>query len=155
MLQLDHDSVNALKIKEALSLEHILPEHAPGDPLGQVRVEHNGLGAEHVFVHNHRRAHGLDPRSLNIAIEVDSNVGVKESVAAGLGVSFVSKWSIEHKLRSGIIKAVPIRDLVFKRWFYLVLDKARAPSPLCASFKQFLANHIKSIRCFDFRVPNS
>ena len=101
------------------------------------------------------KSSGLDPRSLNVAIEVDSNVGVKESVAAGLGVSFVSKWSIEHELSSGRIKAVPIRDLVFKRWFYLARDKARAPSPLCASFKQFLANHIKSIRCFDFRVPNS
>jgi DNA-binding transcriptional LysR family regulator len=81
---------------------------------------------------------GLDPRSLNIAVEVDSNVGVKESVAAGLGISFVSKWSISHDLQTGRIKAVGIRDLVFKRWFYLVRDKAKEPSPLCASFRKFL-----------------
>jgi DNA-binding transcriptional LysR family regulator len=86
---------------------------------------------------------GLDPRSLHVAVEVDSNVGVKESVAAGLGISFVSKWSIENDIQTGRIKTVHIRDLVFKRWFFLVRDTARAPSPLCAAFKKFLTDSFK------------
>ncbi len=81
---------------------------------------------------------GIDPSNLNVVAEVGSTTAVKEAVESRLGISFVSRLSIEKELKLAIFKTVRVRDIVFSRWFYLVRDIFRTSSPLCSSFSKYL-----------------
>jgi DNA-binding transcriptional LysR family regulator len=88
---------------------------------------------------------GLDPSQLRTVCEVGTTLAVKESVAAGLGTAFVSKWAVVREVQQRILYVVRVRDIVFERSFYLVRDIARAPGPMCASFEQFLRGYCRDL----------
>lgn len=88
---------------------------------------------------------GLDPAQLRVVCEVGTTMAVKESVAAGLGIAFVSKWAIACEVQQRMLHVVRVRNLTFERWFYLVRDAARTPGPLCESFEQFLRSYCKGL----------
>ncbi len=48
-----------------------------------------------------------------------SNQSIKMAAAAGLGVAFVSRWSVKHNLAAGQLRIVPLRDLRIVRAFSL------------------------------------
>jgi DNA-binding transcriptional LysR family regulator len=48
-----------------------------------------------------------------------SNQSIKMAAAAGLGVTFVSRWSIQNALASGLLRILPLRDLRIVRAFSL------------------------------------
>ena len=88
---------------------------------------------------------GLDPAQLRVVCEVGTTMAVKESVAAGLGIAFVSKWAVVHEVKQGMLNVVRIRDLIFERWFYIVQDLSRTPGPICKSFEQFLRSYCRDL----------
>ncbi len=51
---------------------------------------------------------GRTPRS---ELLFGSNQSIKMAAAAGLGVAFVSRWSLKHNLAAGQLRIVPLRDL--------------------------------------------
>ncbi len=59
---------------------------------------------------------GRTPRS---ELLFGSNQSIKMAAAAGLGVAFVSRWSVKHNLAAGQLRIVPLRDLRIVRAFSL------------------------------------
>ncbi len=49
-----------------------------------------------------------------------STQAIKEAVRAGLGVSLLSRWTIQKELRNGDLKIIPVDSLPFKRKFSIV-----------------------------------
>ncbi len=48
-----------------------------------------------------------------------SNQSIKMAVAAGLGVAFVSRWSVQNNVSAGRLRVLPLRDLRIVRAFSL------------------------------------
>lgn len=87
---------------------------------------------------NYLTERGIDTEVLNIVAEVESNETIKKLVELGLGISFLSKRSIEKEVNEGLIKCLPINDEYISRKFYFVYHKKRVLSPLSETFKDFI-----------------
>jgi DNA-binding transcriptional LysR family regulator len=60
----------------------------------------------------------LDARTLRRAeLVFGSNQSIKMAAVAGLGVAFVSRWSVQLMLATGVLRILPIRDLRIVRAF--------------------------------------
>jgi len=46
-----------------------------------------------------------------------SNQSIKMAAVAGLGIAFVSRWSVQHRVAAGSLKILPLRDLHMTRAF--------------------------------------
>jgi DNA-binding transcriptional LysR family regulator len=78
--------------------------------------------------------------SFHIVARLGSSTAVKEGIKAGLGISILSLRALDTELKTGIIKALKIKDLAMPRKFYLIRDKRRNVSPLCRAMLDFLAS---------------
>jgi DNA-binding transcriptional LysR family regulator len=84
-----------------------------------------------------RRGHDLD-RLLNVTMVLGSTAAIKEALVAGLGVSILSKSSIQREIEDGLLKEVPIRGLKLERDFFQVFHRTRLLSPVSQAFIHFL-----------------
>ncbi len=73
-------------------------------------------------------------KKLNIALEIGSTEAVKESVKAGMGVSFISEWAA----KGGSVKIVNIRGLNIVRNFYIVFLKGSIKRRSVQAFIDFI-----------------
>lgn len=89
-------------------------------------------------VMNYLASKSIDIDSLNIVAEVESNETIKRFVELGLGISFVSKRSVEKEVADGRLKCLSIDDTLISRKFYFVFHKKRVLSPLSETFKNFI-----------------
>ena len=80
----------------------------------------------------------INIEDLNIVSIIDSNEMIKKMIELNLGVSFVSKFSIQNEIDLKLIKPFNIKDLNLNRSFYFVYNKNRTLSPLIQVFKDFL-----------------
>lgn len=60
---------------------------------------------------------GFTPNKL---ISFSSTQPIKESVEAGLGISLLSKWTIEKELQSGDLRVIPVEGLPLSREFSIL-----------------------------------
>ena len=82
---------------------------------------------------------GQEPEKLlHVIMELGSTEAVKEALIAGLGVSILSRTSIQREIEDGLLKEVPIRGLKLERDFYQVFHRRRPLSPVSQSFVSFL-----------------
>jgi DNA-binding transcriptional LysR family regulator len=85
---------------------------------------------------------GQEPEKLlNVIMELGSTEAVKEALIAGLGVSILSRTSIQREIQDGLLKEVPIRGLKLERDFYQVFHRGRTLSPVSQAFTSFLKQH--------------
>ncbi|MDR3751184.1 MAG: LysR family transcriptional regulator [Terracidiphilus sp.] len=78
-------------------------------------------------------------RSLHVVMELDSTEAIKSAVEAGLGVGFVSRWSIAKDLRLGSgFKIVEVEGLRMRREFLIAYAKGPEPQGLAHEFLSFL-----------------
>jgi len=80
----------------------------------------------------------MDVDSLNVMARFGTSTAVKEGIKAGLGVSILSSRAIDTELKTGILKALKIKDLSMFRSFYLIRDRRKIASPLCQAMLDFL-----------------
>jgi DNA-binding transcriptional LysR family regulator len=80
-----------------------------------------------------RKGRGLD-------VELGSTEAILGGAAAGLGVAFVSRWSIRAHLAAGLVRVVPVPGLVVRRTFHWALP-AGALSGTAARFHAFAARN--------------
>ncbi|MBI3753993.1 MAG: LysR family transcriptional regulator [Deltaproteobacteria bacterium] len=85
------------------------------------------------------KKNGVNMDELNIAAEVGSTEAVKQSVRAGIGVSFLSLFAVKDEIPRKILRKISIQGFHVSRHFYIATDKARAISPICQSFIKTLA----------------
>ncbi len=76
-----------------------------------------------------RRGHPLD-------VELGNTEAVIGGVVAGLGVAFVSRWSVRAHLAAGLVRVAPGLDLVVRRTFHWALP-AGALNGTAARFHAF------------------
>ncbi|MBB6671150.1 LysR family transcriptional regulator [Cohnella nanjingensis] len=76
--------------------------------------------------------HGLAPERLRVVSDFGSTGAVKSAVEAGLGLSFLSVWTLKHEAALGLLKPVRIQGVSFRRQFYAVRQQS-ADLPLAAS----------------------
>jgi DNA-binding transcriptional LysR family regulator len=74
-------------------------------------------------------------------MERGSTAAIKEALLAGLGVSILSRTSIQRELESGALKEVPLRGLKLERDFYQVFHRQRTLSPVSEAFMHFLKHN--------------
>ncbi|RYZ61697.1 MAG: LysR family transcriptional regulator, partial [Proteobacteria bacterium] len=76
-----------------------------------------------------RKTHDLD-------VELASTEAIVGGVMAGLGVAFVSRWSVRAHVAAGLVRVIPGLDLVVRRTFRWALP-AGALSGTAARFHAF------------------
>jgi DNA-binding transcriptional LysR family regulator len=105
-----------------------------------------GSGTLHIMESYLQKAGLKDMGSLNVVARFGSSTAVKEGIKGGLGVSILSSRAIETELKTGILRALPVKGLRITRSFYLIRDKRRITSPLCQALVDFLIDATREER---------
>jgi len=79
-----------------------------------------------------------DIPKLNVAMELGNSSAITTAVAAGLGVSILSRRAVHAPLEGRILKQVAIKDVTLKRDFYLITVADRYASPASVKFRELL-----------------
>ena len=90
-----------------------------------------GSGTRAVTERALRRA-GVNPRKLSHEKVIGGTEGIKAAVAAGLGIAFVSRWSIQDEIAHGQLATIPLVDLTIPRTFHWALPAGALPSAAMA-----------------------
>lgn len=72
----------------------------------------------------------------DVALEVDSNEGVLNAVAAGLGLGFLSNITTQHAVASGRLAVLPLRQK-FQRQLYFLYHQDKYQSAVVQRFIRF------------------
>jgi DNA-binding transcriptional LysR family regulator len=151
--ELELGVVGALRRNRALEFEPLVRDEIvlavpPGHPyagkqmpLEQLRREQyiamqEGAGVRHV-IEEELRAAGLRVRDLESQLELGLQESVKSAVAAGYGVTFISRTAIEGELAAGTLAAASIKGLEPARQIYVVRASGRVPTRAAAEFLTF------------------
>ncbi len=78
---------------------------------------------------------GIEPAHV---ITLGSTQAIKEAVEVNLGVTMLSKWTLNKELKLGSLKPVRIKDYDVTRGFYLIQHRDKFQSKACAEFTRFL-----------------
>ncbi|MFD1955084.1 selenium metabolism-associated LysR family transcriptional regulator [Paenibacillus thailandensis] len=84
------------------------------------------------------RLQSIDPAQMKIVMELGSTGAVKSAVEAGFGLSVISSSSIKHEVALGLIRVIPLSNIVFKRYFYSIYLKSSLLPISAVSFLSFL-----------------
>ncbi|MFM7885582.1 MAG: LysR family transcriptional regulator [Pseudanabaena sp.] len=77
---------------------------------------------------------GVDPRQLEIVMELNSIEAIKNAVQAGLGAAFLSVTAIEKELQMGALQQVRIDGVVIKRMLLQIRNPNRYRSKATEAF---------------------
>jgi DNA-binding transcriptional LysR family regulator len=151
--ELELGVVGALRRSRSLEFEPLVRDEIvlavpPGHPaagglisLDDLRKEpviamQEGAGVRQVVDEELRRA-GLRVRELEPKLELGLQESVKSAVAAGFGVTFISRTAIEGELAGGTLAAARVAGLEPARQIYVVRAKGRPPTRAAAAFLEF------------------
>ncbi|GAA4359284.1 LysR family transcriptional regulator [Variovorax defluvii] len=120
---------------------------APGHPLaGAHKIPRARLMREPFVVrekgsdtwHSMEEALGGDLHGLRVAMEIRSTETIKQAVIAGMGVSFLSAYTIRQELQAGTLCALDVEGFpMMLNWYVVHLRTKRLP-PVAQAFKDFL-----------------
>lgn len=116
-------------------LSHIETETIADLPL---ILREEGSGTRSSAMRFLKEISGLDPESLRVIAEVESNETIKRLVELGMGYSFVSLRSIQREIQEKRIQVVTYDGFRISRSFYFVFHKKRVLSPLSDTFREFI-----------------
>jgi DNA-binding transcriptional LysR family regulator len=151
--ELELGVVGALRRSRSLEFEPLVRDEIvlavpPGHPaagrpvsLDDLRKEtvismQEGAGVRQVVDDELRRA-GLRVRELEPKLELGLQESVKSAVAAGFGVTFISRTAIEGELAAGTLAVARVAGLEPARQIYVVRAKRRPPTRAGAAFLEF------------------
>lgn len=95
-----------------------------------------GAGVRQMIEEELRRA-GLRLRDLEVTLELGLQESVKAAVAAGHGVTFISRSSMEPELAAGSLAVARVKGLDPSREISLVRSTGRTPSRVADAFVEF------------------
>lgn len=84
----------------------------------------------------------IDSRKLKVILELDNTQSIKSAVEAGIGISIISKASVQHELRLNTLQQLSVPELNLKRNFYFVYDEKKL-TPAGESFLSFVQEEFK------------
>jgi DNA-binding transcriptional LysR family regulator len=95
----------------------------------------------HVIEEELRKA-GLRVRELQSRLELGLQESVKSAVAAGYGVTFISRTAIEGELAAGTIAAASVEGLEPARQIYVVRAAGRMATRAARAFLDFARERV-------------
>ncbi len=104
-------------------------------------VMQEGAGVRQMIEDELREA-GLKLRDLDVRLELGLQESVKAAVAAGHGVTFISRSSMEPELASGSLAASRVKGLDPAREISLVRSTGRTPSRVAEAFVEFARERV-------------
>lgn len=75
---------------------------------------------------------------INPVLSLASPEAIKNAVAAGIGLTIVSRLIVALELNSGTLGIVPLKDLTIRRPLHLQKIRGRSASPAAAEFQKLL-----------------
>jgi LysR family transcriptional regulator, low CO2-responsive transcriptional regulator len=81
---------------------------------------------------------------LRIAMEVNSNEAIKQSVMAGLGIGLLPLHTIGLEVGCGLLKVLEVEDTPVMRSWNVVRIQSKSLSPAAEAFRNFLIAHAES-----------
>lgn len=120
---------------------------APDHPLAGARqIPRTALNRERFVQREHgsdtwnsmREVFGRQFPRLNIAMQIQSTETIKQAVAAGMGVAFLSAHTLALDLRAGNLVVLDVQGFPAMLNWYLVHNRAKRLPPVAAAFKEFL-----------------
>ena len=99
-----------------------------------------GSGAREL-VDDFLRAFGLNTENIHVSMTLGNPELLIRMVQSGLGISFVSKWSVFNAIKDGSIKILHIGGKRLKRKFYLVSLHEEPSTVVAKKFKEFLKGY--------------
>jgi DNA-binding transcriptional LysR family regulator len=85
--------------------------------LSKVPLLQREVGSSSRAIVEEALARALGKRTLRSQLQFGSNQSIKMAAVAGLGVAFVSRWSVRLELAAGTLRILPIHDLRIVRAF--------------------------------------
>jgi DNA-binding transcriptional LysR family regulator len=86
------------------------------------------------------------------ALELGSTEAIKNAVAQGLGIAFVSGLALELELGTARLVRVRLADFSLRRNLHVVELRHRSPSPVAQSFKELLRAPVEARRARDYSI---
>ncbi len=107
-------------------------------------VQQRGAGIRDVFEDN-LKTRGLRERDLNIVFEMGLNESAKQAVAAGAGVTYISKFAVANEVAAGTLAVARCADFTAERYFSFVHARRRTLSHAAAAFVAYLEERSKEL----------
>jgi len=104
-----------------------------GEPLILMQ---EGAGVRQVIEHELRNG-PVRLRDLDVHLELGLQESVKSAVAAGFGVTFISRSGVEAELAAGTIASARVKGLEPAREISLVRPAGRSPTRAAEAFIEF------------------
>jgi DNA-binding transcriptional LysR family regulator len=95
-----------------------------------------GAGVRQV-IEDELRAAGVRLRDLDVRLELGLQESVKSAVAAGFGVTFISRSGVEAELAAGTVASARVKGLEPVREISLVRAAGRSPTRAAEAFVEF------------------
>ncbi len=83
----------------------------------------------------------IDINELKVIAYMENTEAIKQCIRKGLGISILSKRSIEDEFKHKLLDYLTIKDIELKRSFYFVYHGQRLPSPLELEFQKFVCDY--------------
>jgi DNA-binding transcriptional LysR family regulator len=74
-------------------------------------------------------------------MEIDNNESIKQAIISNVGMSILSKQSIELEEKVGLIKIIAISGFPVPHEWYLVKCAGKKLSPIAQKFYDFVRSH--------------
>lgn len=74
----------------------------------------------------------------NIEMEIGDNEAIKQAIIANMGISVISKQSIQLELKNHLISLLSLKDFPVKHQWYLVKNKGKIFPPIAENFYHFV-----------------
>jgi DNA-binding transcriptional LysR family regulator len=97
-------------------------------------VRERGSGSREV-VAQALAVHGIEPRR---TLEIGSTEAIKQIVAAGLGVSIVSRATVQDQVALGRLKTIVMNGLPIERTLWQLKSPGRVELPAAAAFERLI-----------------
>ena len=108
-----------------------------GEPL---IIREQGSGSRCALEKSLERS-GKSLAGLNVTLELGSNAAIKDAVKRGLGISFLSRLTVQRELDAEELRSVAVSGISLKRRFYLVHHRGHPLSPAASAFLHFVVSH--------------
>jgi DNA-binding transcriptional LysR family regulator len=113
--------------------KQIAVEELRGEPLILMQ---EGAGVRQV-IEDELRQGPVRLRDLDVRLELGLQESVRSAVAAGLGVTFISRSGVEAELAAGTLAAARVKGLQPAREIFLVRPAGRSPTRAVEAFVEF------------------
>lgn len=87
--------------------------------------------------------HGVNPNELNVVLEMGSTQAVKEAVKSGIGITAISRLTVQEEIHRGELIEISVHEGVIPRRFTMLYHKERFRSHAVEKFMDYVMEKTK------------